>query len=531
MHEDDKKPFFTPMRVCYVACFFVVVAVGVGFYFGVVVPATAPPEYRFRGFDWGCDVVAPTNLIDMMNLSMQPILRNIVEVGGSGTYDCLCEFYSSFFDVQETLSCSTLVCTTSTDITIHVNDSIPVESTSWAAFLPNEFKFIFSSNTTTTLLLSISPNRDELKKYQSSMLKSQFGNMYLPDKRPNEKHNCHDGAVCTVTSFKNTMGVLPYQNRWSCSSGWDVDESAPYPLGIGTECRCSQMSLSMADGRPFLDNLVPPVVRTDSSELRNKHSNDWLRSAQFELASVASFSKFSIELIVHGAPAYLIEKSHKAALQEIKHSKLCLAAAAYLEKKPDDNFKLGRLPTSVVMFNHNLTRLAVDTALDGAIAEATAAVAAAVRISVWDDLAMKGFVTMTSPVSRALTAIMMEEASHAALAWSALSWIVSVGDGDGDGQVLRSVINNCFSCFGVLDFSELDYLFSPSSAHLAGQLLQRENDFISLFVKSRFLFPLSRFVLSQNLTEVSIKEVVQGLPSGVISRVEFTLRKILSEIQ
>lgn len=47
----------------------------------------------------------------------------------------------------------------------------------------------------------------------------------------------------------------------------------------------------------------------------------WSLAAQQEHASIASFSKFSLELMAVGAPAALLVRAHEAALDEINHAR------------------------------------------------------------------------------------------------------------------------------------------------------------------------------------------------------------------
>lgn len=54
----------------------------------------------------------------------------------------------------------------------------------------------------------------------------------------------------------------------------------------------------------------------------------WLHDAQKEHASVPAFSRISWILAALGAPAELLEGAHRAALEEIDHTRRCFALAA-----------------------------------------------------------------------------------------------------------------------------------------------------------------------------------------------------------
>lgn len=62
----------------------------------------------------------------------------------------------------------------------------------------------------------------------------------------------------------------------------------------------------------------------------------WRAQALLEHASVASFARASLELLAVGAPLDLVRRTHEAALDEIEHTKQCLAVARALDGKDID---------------------------------------------------------------------------------------------------------------------------------------------------------------------------------------------------
>merc|ERR1712066_83704 len=62
------------------------------------------------------------------------------------------------------------------------------------------------------------------------------------------------------------------------------------------------------------------VARTAVEEEIGKQ---WLKSAEAEHASVASFAKHSLQLVSLGAPAELIKAAQVSAMDEIRHSQIC----------------------------------------------------------------------------------------------------------------------------------------------------------------------------------------------------------------
>ena len=73
--------------------------------------------------------------------------------------------------------------------------------------------------------------------------------------------------------------------------------------------------------------------------------NHWVRSAQSEHSSIASFAQVIIELSILGSPNNFIELATSAMNDEIKHTKIALSLASYASKKQYtvDKLKLDKL--------------------------------------------------------------------------------------------------------------------------------------------------------------------------------------------
>lgn len=141
----------------------------------------------------------------------------------------------------------------------------------------------------------------------------------------------------------------------------------------------------------------------------------WLHDAQKEHASVPAFSRISWLLAAVGAPAELMEWSHRAALEEIDHTRLCFALAAgyggrsyTVEPMPD--LLLGGLDLK----DDPLVVLATESLSDGCqLEDFNADVAAACA---------KG---CEEPTTRAvLEQIAREERSHADFSWALVEWLL-----------------------------------------------------------------------------------------------------------
>jgi hypothetical protein len=181
-------------------------------------------------------------------------------------------------------------------------------------------------------------------------------------------------------------------------------------------------------GRPLLHNGVPIVADTtrrsdwcdracSSAGLREQAGLYWLRCAQLEHASVASFSRFTLELLRFGAPPTLVDDALQAARDEVEHARLCFSlASSMLERSVGpDTLEVPHgdlLATSREAFAEALLR-------EGCIGETVAVLDAAARLAFASDPA----------VSAALQTLVDDEARHAALAWRAMAWLLETDDG------------------------------------------------------------------------------------------------------
>lgn len=179
-------------------------------------------------------------------------------------------------------------------------------------------------------------------------------------------------------------------------------------------------SWSAGGAAPRLDGLGPAE--------REALAAAWARDGMLEHASVAAFSRFSLELLAAGAPADLVEAAHRAALDEVRHARLCLSLAAEYAGAPVEP---GLLPCGdAVQLAGGLPALAAAAAREGCVGETVAAILAAEQLARAKDPAVR----------RALLVIAEDEARHAELSFRAVAWALRVG-----GEAVRVAVAEAFA--------------------------------------------------------------------------------------
>lgn len=168
--------------------------------------------------------------------------------------------------------------------------------------------------------------------------------------------------------------------------------------------------------------LAEALAHEPPDELRAAASR-WTRAAQLEHASIASFSRFSLELLSLGAPPALVEAAHRAAIDEIRHARLSFRIASALTGSP---LGPGPLSLSGVAIERPLETVVLSTVLEGCIVETVAAALAnrAAELASFD------------AIRSVLSSVARDELTHAQLAFSFVGWAMKLHGGQ-LGDVLR----------------------------------------------------------------------------------------------
>jgi hypothetical protein len=204
----------------------------------------------------------------------------------------------------------------------------------------------------------------------------------------------------------------------------------------------------MSGGRPFLveDESRTAPIRRDAgdrweearattprthdltADQRAELAEAWMKDGLFEHASVASFGRFALELLAVGAPSDLLEQAHRAAIDEVRHARLCLGLASAYAGVPLTPAKFpfdGRVEVDA-----NLATVAARAAREGCIGETLAAILAAEQLLHAEDPAVRA----------ALVVIAEDEARHAELAWRTVAWALRTG-----GAEVRAAVTAVFA--------------------------------------------------------------------------------------
>jgi len=169
----------------------------------------------------------------------------------------------------------------------------------------------------------------------------------------------------------------------------------------------------------------------------------WLESARHEHASVASFAKFSLDLLALGAPPSLITAALEAGKQEISHTQLSLDVANVLSGVTG---RVGTFPINQVPVAQDLATLALAVAREGAIGETSAAFVAIMALrsakSLLEAAQEPREIVLRTSVVQALETIVREETSHALLAWKTLKW--AIAKDPSPGKMVHQIVSEVF---------------------------------------------------------------------------------------
>ena len=210
--------------------------------------------------------------------------------------------------------------------------------------------------------------------------------------------------------------------------------AATGPVFDGKAC-CYRFCTGSCCGRPLIVEGTPRIAATASRDdwartgaapaapcalddtTRAALADAWLADAQMEHASIASFARFTLDLLTHGAPPELVVASQSASLDEVTHARLGFSIASRLAGRA---LGPGRMDLSGAVAGTTLAAAATAAVREGCIGETIAAMLAQDQHrNATDD-----------EVRAALETIAADEARHAELAWQFVAWAIRHGGPD-----------------------------------------------------------------------------------------------------
>ncbi len=258
---------------------------------------------------------------------------------------------------------------------------------------------------------------------------------------------CPSGTYCLAEETASKLKQAGSEQVMGCPADIALKPGVEVPLGFpmkitgfdeaqtkasraegGDKMCCYAWYEHCPGGRPLLDTESTPVVApfrpgtgwsgasfelSGTPRARVRAGAQWLADAAAEHASVASFGRVALELLSLGAPPELLEQTHRAALDEIRHAKVCIALARACGASPQEPGPLPGLSPRPA----DLARFAADTFVEGCVGETTAALVM--------ERAASG--VHHHRARRALETIARDEAQHAALAWRSIAWAIEQG--------------------------------------------------------------------------------------------------------
>jgi hypothetical protein len=244
--------------------------------------------------------------------------------------------------------------------------------------------------------------------------------------------------VCTDTPL-NLLGVPTAQAETvfaqalgltSLAGNWLVTASCLEPTFTDRSCYTmwlrSDTGYGGGIGRPFevagqwraaaaasVAGWSTPAAAGDVPEaLRGRLAAYWTELGRAEHASVASFSRFNLELLALGAPAELLAASTRALGDEIRHAQLAWGLAAAWHGHPVGPGPLD--PTGALDRSTDPAAVLVAAIVEGCVGETVSAAQARAAADGARDPALRA----------TLTVIADDEARHAELSWAFVRWML-----------------------------------------------------------------------------------------------------------
>lgn len=220
---------------------------------------------------------------------------------------------------------------------------------------------------------------------------------------------CRTAAQCTQASAAQ-CALSSADGPWSCLG---QNCAIGRPLVVDGEIRAAE-----PEGRA--DWTMPGLAVSLSGldvATREIIAQHWLTVGALEHASVASFARFTLELLALGAPAELLAETQRAGFDEVEHARMAYAvASAYAGRKLGP----GTLNLAAVPVRADPREIIPSLVAEACVGE-TLGVAEAIELTGR---------ARDPAMARVYARIAADEARHAELAWRTLAWLLSRADAE-----------------------------------------------------------------------------------------------------
>ncbi|MEM6990282.1 MAG: ferritin-like domain-containing protein [Myxococcota bacterium] len=240
-----------------------------------------------------------------------------------------------------------------------------------------------------------------------------------------------DGSVSSGRLLEppdvKTVCLPPPMSQWGCSTALEHVMCGPLPEYADRCCYWFSARDQQCPGRPFVvagrSRTADTRARADwhrdggdvlsaPADMREIIATGWLQHAAFEHASVASFSRFVLQLLHCGAPADLVADASRALHDEVEHARAFFGFASRYRGHPVGP---GRLAIEGGLDACTVEHAVLSAVREGCIAE---------TVSAWH-VRVAARHAKSATMAHTLTEIADEEFEHAMLAWRFVAWAIA----------------------------------------------------------------------------------------------------------
>ena len=237
---------------------------------------------------------------------------------------------------------------------------------------------------------------------------------YEPSCSTIEYIEASDGPEQSDTPTQVGMDTIPSEDKDSCCYTASYRKLRDQPECVHGRALMEDGKATFARVRPSVKNpwtknlsksINPKKLSRKQREIAGKF---YLQTALYEHASIASFQKFTLDLMKFGAPPHLLDKAQQATRDEIAHAQMAFSIATDLLQENLHPHRLDYTPKLC----ESIKEFARSTLQEGAIGETIAVLIASEQLRVSKDHSVREF----------LQQVVEDEAKHAELAWETIRW-------------------------------------------------------------------------------------------------------------